>query len=1183
MDLAKLQRKVNEEMHIKKALFYSIAFISCVFLIRPIASQADNLYPARPQAADISPSGFTPGIYMASDYRNFDREPFGLVGGLRTFNWSELEPSAGVYDFTPINDWLSQEASKGKKGAIAISTYNGGCCGGINASPPYMRSGDAVIIVWKDLDGDGAADDPWPIPKYWDSAYQTPYQNFVNALGAAFKNDSRLAWVATGVGRYGENAPCDGADVDDLETAGLTSDLWISTADQIINMYVNAFAGGSVQLFNQMAPYFKSARERRDIANYAADHGVGLSFNGLYPDDENAIVMNGRSDSLAWTGKYDQLLDRGDEVPIAFETYAYMLGPYNHCTNFDQVYWGILNGLDKHSDVLRLNIDLFVQNVTPPYGQYYYDNYAIFHWANRYLGKTVYNTPSVWVAMRAHRAPWQPCWANNPDPGPYFYQPGNYKMWLEQDDSISGGHTVAVTNDSSITSLDGVYSPPPYDSDLPATRESWVARRTDQGNGNTSMFFKIDDRYLYNLSSTQPVTISIIYLDRGSDTWQLTYDAQGGSEKAAELSYLDGVSQPAGTTTVSKGNSMAWRRAQFVISDGRFANGLAGGADFRIFCNNDGNEWIHFVDVTKSNGTLPPAPSSSDTPTPTPTPTATFTGTPPTATPTPTGSPSTATPTPTFTPTPTTQPTATPGGTEPPGAITVAFQKGMNSYNNSWDSYIYRGAKDTNYGSESTININTKELDQAKTLIKFDTSSIPVDKTVWKATLHMYLSYFHTYDSIYTAVLKPYRLLKPWEEMEVTWNDAKAGAPWSVMGAAMAGVDYVNIPDDELVLRDSDAPSWISIDVTDIVNYWVQHPDQNYGLLIVGTNSLNRSLKLQFLSNDYAPTEHPQLHPKLEVIYYQPTPTPTPTATFTGTPPTPTPTPTNTPTLTPTPTATSTPTPGPSPTPTPTPTWQMNTVWGYVWNDTNRDAHYDNNETFLAGSTVTLYTNEGLKVGERLVLSNGRFSFTDLTADTYRVIETDPPGYSSSTPNEAIVVIQNGLSIAPLYFGDYPLPTDTPTPTPTDTPTPTETPTPTDTPTVMPTPTDTPPPTPTPGNAQLRIFVWNDTNGNGLLDGPETGITNVSVRVYTDVNQDGALQPSEPLFKGVRTASNGQFIIGSVPPGHYIGIESDPPGFYSTTSNIILLNVDSSVTYKVSFGDKEYPVHVYMPMLTFSW
>ena len=67
----------------------------------------------------------------------------------------------------------------------------------------------------------------------------------------------------------------------------MTSELWIDTVNAITDMYVNAFSeSGQMRkrLLLQMAPFQFVPRERKEFSIYAANHGVGLSFNGLYPD-----------------------------------------------------------------------------------------------------------------------------------------------------------------------------------------------------------------------------------------------------------------------------------------------------------------------------------------------------------------------------------------------------------------------------------------------------------------------------------------------------------------------------------------------------------------------------------------------------------------------------------------------------------------------------------------------------------------------------------------------------------------------------------------------------------------------------------------------------------------------------------------------------------------------------------
>ena len=156
------------------------------------------------------------------------------------------------------------------------------------------------------------------------------------------------------------------------------------------------------------------------------------------------------------------------------------------------------------------------------------------------------------------------------------------------------------------------YSPSSW---IGSGKEAWIVRRTDQATGNPYMWFRIDPQYIDG-SQTYSVTISVKYFDIGTDTWSLRYDSTSGDKIAG---------------TITKTNTKQLKVATFNISDGKFAKRLASNqADFVIDSKNDGNEWIHMVDVAKkaSFQDPTPTPSPSTTPTVSPTPSATPTATP---------------------------------------------------------------------------------------------------------------------------------------------------------------------------------------------------------------------------------------------------------------------------------------------------------------------------------------------------------------------------------------------------------------------------------------------------------------------------------------------------------------------------------------------------------------------------
>ena len=76
--------------------------------------------------------------------------------------------------------------------------------------------------------------------------------------------------------------------------------------------------------------------------------------------------------------------------------------------------------------------------------------------------------------------------------------------------------------------------------------------------------------------------------------------------------------------------------------------------------------------------------------------------------------------------------------------------------------------------------------------------------------------------------------------------------------------------------------------------------------------------------------------------------------------------------------------------------------------------------------------------------------------------------------------------------------------------------------------------------------VWHDENKNATNDVGEAGIAGVSVRLYTDPNGDG--DPSDGVLVAVTTTSgaDGTYEFPNLPPGNYVVVETDPPGFGST-------------------------------------
>ncbi|MBX7235145.1 MAG: DNRLRE domain-containing protein [Caldilineales bacterium] len=712
-----------------------------------------------------------PGIYVFYDSSNVDPTANPITGGHFKFEWNKIELGPEQYDWSDVDAWLGRMSASNKPAAIGVATYNATCCGG-DLTP--------VHIVQQYPDLKVVCDDNWVIPKYWDARYLDAYGRFIRAFGQRFDGDPRLEFVEIGVGLYGETKPSDSMHVECLEKAGLTSQAWVQTARRIMDDYRAAFPRTEIMLM--YSPFFKDVTERRQMTDYAASLGIGLKHNGLRPDSD-ATNINNPNYSLYGSGQYDPMFKWWQDVSIGWESYE-----EQYMTGLTNTTWGVLSGLDKHADYFVFSKALVEKT----------DRHPILAFAQQHLGKTIATSPSAWVAMRETEWDWYP-------------QRGNYDFFMVQNDAAPGGRTVALFNIS--TSAEGRYT-----------------RRTDSATGNPFMYFDIEDDFLHD--ATGRVRINVTYYDKGTDKFDVYYDAWSSANKLAG--------------TVTKTNSSRWLKASWTLTDARFANRQPGGgdhpgSDLSLFARNDGDETIHMVQVERLDMPATPVPS--------PTPAIV------------------ATPTPAWTPEP------------PTYRLTRTYRQGENGYTGASDAYISSWNPTANYGSSNLLAIRSEHA--MRGLIRFDGLSLPAGATLDRATLKVFTTGSSNSGSLY---LRAFDLLRTFDATQTTYTLARAGSPWSEPG--LGASDYASPYNDFKFVNTPNR--WITLDVTAAVRRWLQNPGSNLGLLLDGYSTV----RVQF---DLASSEYETLsfRPQLVLEYINPgfvpnTPTPTPTfdpnATATPTP-----------------------------------------------------------------------------------------------------------------------------------------------------------------------------------------------------------------------------------------------------------------------------------------------------------
>jgi hypothetical protein len=198
-------------------------------------------------------------------------------------------------------------------------------------------------------------------------------------------------------------------------------------------------------------------------------------------------------------------------------------------------------------------------------------------------------------------------------------------------------------------------------------------------------------------------------------------------------------------------------------------------------------------------------------------------------------------------------------------------------------------------------------------------------------------------------------------------------------------------------------------------------------------------------------------------------------------------------------------------------------IGDYVWEDTDIDGIQDSNESAISNVWVTLYTGGGAQVGTTTTDANGYYYFTNLAPGNYYLIfqlrvgydafspqdqggddtvDSDPNTGTGQTATTALVAGQNDTRWdAGMYRN----------------------------------------------NAALGDYVWEDTDGDGIQDTDESGVSGVTVNLY-DPGADG--QPGggdDTLLQTTTTNSGGAYSFTGLTPGSYF-VEFVAPGGYSFIS-----------------------------------
>jgi len=164
------------------------------------------------------------------------------------------------------------------------------------------------------------------------------------------------------------------------------------------------------------------------------------------------------------------------------------------------------------------------------------------------------------------------------------------------------------------------------------------------------------------------------------------------------------------------------------------------------------------------------------------------------------------------------------------------LQQGTAGYSGASDSWINANFPDFNYnapGEQHKLEVDGADPQEVLSLLRWDVSQIPADHSVDGVSLTVNVT------NVSGQAYEIYAVNRPWNDDEVTWQQAAAGVNWQDPGARGAADRAQSV----LGIIQAPAQGELTLPLTAngvaAVQSWVVNPAANYGILISDDDNTN--------------------------------------------------------------------------------------------------------------------------------------------------------------------------------------------------------------------------------------------------------------------------------------------------------------------------------------------------------